>query len=345
VLRLLREIHAEYYAAYDAHVASLEGARAGAAPLPLPSVPDIISRLLRRVLADTCIVFSGVFPLGGHGGEDTRLWSRALAFGAAVAEAPDATRCRAGAFSEEDLRAELAAAQAGAGGAGGAAAPGGDAHASAAAYHALQRFNRRVATHVVARTPGTAKVKAGASDAAARVVHLSWLEQSLLQYTRLPEADFAAALGPGPLAACASREQSARVADLRELKRLALAEAVARTRAAAALRAQQGGDDDEDEDEEEDAGEGEGEEQGEGDAAAAAPGADGAADEPARPRRRHRAERDDGGESVAGQSTASSGAFLDELEHAFGEGGNEGEGDGDGAEGEGEGEGEGGEDA
>ena len=363
VLRLLRDIHAEYYRQYDAHVASLQavGADAGvgagacaAHPLPLPSVPDIISRQLRSILADTCIVFSGVFPLGGLGGEDSRLWARALAFGASVAEAPDATRCRVGAFSDEDLRVALADNEQGAG-------DGGDVHASAAAYHALQRFGRRVTTHVVARTPGTAKVLAGAADPSARVVHLSWLEQCLLQYARLPEGDFAAALGPGRLAECAAREQAARVADLRELKRLVLAEAVARKRQEAALRLQQGDDEDEDEDEEdvpaavggEDVGAGAG--AGAGRAGAAASDADG----PGHQRWRRRTERDDG-ESVGGRSTGSSGGaasvsgFMDELEDAFGHresrGGGRGSGgggggadddDGGGGEGDGESDGEG----
>ena len=255
ILRLLRRIHAEYYRQYDAHVgggggggrpvriAGSSSSSGGsdnleAASPPMPSVPDIIAKELRTILADTCLVFSGVFPLGAAC-ERSNLWRRAVAFGAAIADAPDATRCAANAFAPETLESELATAMRDSRGAGA------DAHAATAAYSELQRFNRGIVTHVIARAPGTAKVRAGASDPAVRVVHLSWLEQCLLQYRRLPEADFSAELGQ-TLAECAAREQTARVSDLRELRRLSLAEAVARKRQEAAVRALQQSEDEDD---------------------------------------------------------------------------------------------------
>jgi len=148
----------------------------------VPSVPTIIHNQLRSILSNVCIVFSGVFSLSSYP-EDTNLWGRALMFGASIAESPDSTRSMTKVHSQEELDNAVAIK--------GSEEP--NAHDASAAYTALQNFNKKIVTHLVYRTAGTAKFESANKDPAIRVVPLAWLEQCILQYRRLPEEDFALA--------------------------------------------------------------------------------------------------------------------------------------------------------
>jgi len=159
-------------------------------------------------------------------------------FGASIAESPDSTRSMTKVHSQEELDNAVAIK--------GSEEP--NAHDASAAYTALQNFNKKIVTHLVYRTAGTAKFESANKDPAIRVVPLAWLEQCILQYRRLPEEDFALAAfsHTGKTSLFDENQAALRVNDLIENKRLVLAEAVARKRAADAQN-----DDDEEEDEEE----------------------------------------------------------------------------------------------
>jgi hypothetical protein len=159
-------------------------------------------------------------------------------FGASIAESPDSTRRMTKVHSQEELDNAVAIK--------GSEEP--NAHDASAAYTALQNFNKKIVTHLVYRTAGTAKFESANKDPAIRVVPLAWLEQCILQYRRLPEEDFALAAfsHTGKPSLFDENQAALRVNDLIENKRLVLAEAVARKRAADAQN-----DDDEEEDEEE----------------------------------------------------------------------------------------------
>lgn len=275
ILRVLKDIHSEYYRQYDEYTAAFhhhrhEAAAAGSsssaaststatrsasavsASVRLPSVPQIMQSYLRSILSETCLVFSGVFPLGAHA-DRSNLWRRVVTYGAGIADNLDSTRCRANLVLPEQLDHEVhaqteamrAARQASASssadqpsdGGGGAAPSYGSVHTSAAAYDALQRYSKPIVTHVVARSGGTAKTKAGAADPEVRVVPLAWLEQCVLQYRRLPETAFSEYL-PG-YEKHANRPQEKRVANLQHLRKLALEEAVARKMSEVARHAEE----------------------------------------------------------------------------------------------------------
>jgi len=159
-------------------------------------------------------------------------------FGASIAESPDSTRSMTKVHSQEELDNAVAIK--------GSEEP--NAHDASAAYTALQNFNKKIVTHLVYRTAGTAKFESANKDPAIRVVPLAWLEQCILQYRRLPEEDFALAAfsHTGKPSLFDENQAALRVNDLIDNKRLVLAEAVARKRAADAQN-----DDDEEDDEEE----------------------------------------------------------------------------------------------
>jgi len=206
----------------------------------VPSLPVIIHQQLRRILSNVCIVFSGVFSLSSYP-EDTNLWNRALAFGATIAESPDSTRSLTKVYTQEELDEAVSKNE---------SEEQHSAHNSSAAYSALQSFNKKIVTHLVYRTAGTAKFESASKDPAIRLVPLAWLEQSILQYRRLPEDDFVSTSSASYSAkqSLFDRNQAAvRVNDLIENKRLILAEAVARKRTSDAQK-----DDDDEDDEEED---------------------------------------------------------------------------------------------
>ena len=254
ILRFLKEIHKEYYDDYDLYQSSLRSLSSTSttkvsssahmsstslysksveegisqisskssmiASIPrVPSVPDIIHRKLRSILSNICVVFSGVFSLGADDSDETNLWKRVLEFGGTIAESPESTRSITKSYSQFEL--EEAVAKEG--------SEVHNAHNSSAAYTALQNFNKKIVTHLVYRTEGTAKFESANKDPAIYVVPLAWLEQSLLQYQRLPEDSFLSTrtLGHVDATECANR-----ILDLQENKRLVLAEAVARKRAA-----------------------------------------------------------------------------------------------------------------
>lgn len=75
ILRVLRHVHAAYYAAPSK---------------PPPRTDDIIASMLHDVLSGCCIVFSGVFPLGIVVSK-TPLWRRATLFGAVIVDTVSAT--------------------------------------------------------------------------------------------------------------------------------------------------------------------------------------------------------------------------------------------------------------
>jgi hypothetical protein len=82
---LLRRVHAQYYASFDAAAAA---AARGAPPPPAPHTSALLQAAQAAVLRGTCLVFSGVFPLHVDA-RRTPLHRRSLLFGACVADAVD----------------------------------------------------------------------------------------------------------------------------------------------------------------------------------------------------------------------------------------------------------------
>ena len=154
-LRVLQGVHSAYYSALDS------------APASPPSTGTVIAAHIGRILEGCCFVFSGVYPVGTSMEKmvSSALWRNVVAFGGVIAGSIDATRV-------------LTAAPNAASGAP-LVAPStlSPTHEAAAAYDALSRFSRKVVTHVVARSGGTAKVSAALRDSAIRVVPIEWLEE------------------------------------------------------------------------------------------------------------------------------------------------------------------------
>jgi hypothetical protein len=102
VLRVIKAVHAEFYAQLDERAAAAAATTAAAAdgaaassapprsPPPPPRTDAILARYCAAVLDGCCLLFSGVFPLK-TAPERTPLWRRALAFGARVADTVNAS--------------------------------------------------------------------------------------------------------------------------------------------------------------------------------------------------------------------------------------------------------------
>ena len=142
VLRVLRAVHAAYYAALES-----------VPPPPTLRTDALLAAHISTLLSGTCLVFSGVFPLGSDPCAHP-MWRRAVRFGALCAL---------------------------------------DAGASAPYTGAPDppTSGPPIVTHLVARVPDTQKVVAAQAPGGPRIVTLRWLEDCLRGYSRQPEAGYA----------------------------------------------------------------------------------------------------------------------------------------------------------
>lgn len=85
ILRVLRAVHAEYFAQIDAAAVAVHPKTN--APLPLPRTDVILTEVMRSILNGTAVLFSGVFPTNVDASRQP-IVRRALTFGAAVVDVP-----------------------------------------------------------------------------------------------------------------------------------------------------------------------------------------------------------------------------------------------------------------
>ena len=161
---MLQEVHARYFAALDSNAAAAAASTRGSVG-PEPRTDALISDVMGEILDGVCVCFSGVFPLN-CAATKTPLWRRCLAFGAAMADGVAAREATAPAPSFPTTGASLSV---------GGRPPG----AAGLQQQGKGAGAAPLVTHLVARRPGTSKFNDALAAGDVRVVHFSWLEETL----------------------------------------------------------------------------------------------------------------------------------------------------------------------